>query len=171
MFLLFFEFFGLFLEEYMLWLFIACSGGEKESNFELSEPASMVFGYSNENRLMVIVSDLPSLCAELQSGESPQGDWWSLSLWTQNRAVAEGIYNAFGYLNISESRSFSADTSLDYWRTAEPVEANLDIKHISDDSIRGMYSASFEGDISIELSNSIEAIPCDGVYLFSGIEE
>ena len=155
----------------MLWLFIACSGGEKESNFELSEPASMVFGYSNENRLMVIVSDLPSLCAELQSGESPQGDWWSLSLWTQNRAVEEGIYNAFGHLNISESRSFSADTSLDYWRTAEPVEANLDIENISDDSIRGTYSATFEGDISMELSNSMEAIPCDGIYLFSGIEE
>ena len=155
----------------MLWLFIACSGGEKESNFELSDPSSMVFGYSNENRLMVIVSDLPSLCAELQSGESPQGDWWSLSLWTQNRAVEEGIYNAFGHLNISESRSFSADTSLDYWRTAEPAEANIDLKHVSDDSIRGTYFASFDGDISMDLTNNMEAVPCDGIYLFSGIAE
>jgi hypothetical protein len=155
----------------MLWLFFACSGSQKESSLELSEAASMVYGYSHEDRLMVVISDLPSLCAELQSGEPPQGDWWTLSLWTQNRAVEEGLYPAFGHLNISESRSFSADTALDYWRTAEPVDASLDIKNVSENAIRGEYYASFEGDISTVLTSSLEATPCEGIYLFAGLEE
>ena len=146
----------------MLWFFIACSNSKVSNDIDLSEASSMIYGYSTEDRLMVVVSDLPSLCAELQSGQPPQGDWWSLSLWTQNRAIETGEYAAFGYLNISESRSFSMDTGLDYWRTATPSEAKLHITNMQVDEIKGSYSVTFDNDISISTSEPLNALPCEG---------
>lgn len=163
----------LFFERFlrMLLFFIACSNSKVENDLDLSEAASMIYGYSTEDRLMVVISDLPSLCAELQSGESPKGDWWSLALWTQNRAIEPGDYAAFGYLNISESRDFSMDTALDYWRTSTPSEAEIHITNSQNEELKGSYSVRFDGDISISVTESLQASSCDGVYLFAGIKE
>ena len=169
----------------MLFLFWGCSGSFKMAGEDLNPPASMIYSHSVEQRLMIVLSDLPSLCAELQSGEVPRGDWWSLSIWTQNRVVEPGAYSAQAYFRrasgsyeVQDEDTSSVLVSGDSPEEAAIVfseqtnDASIDIFNISslndEDLARGKYRATF-GESTLDDRFQVE--PCDGVYLFAGMEE
>ena len=139
---------------------LGCSSYGKMNDQEWEAPSSIVYDISSEDRLMIVFSDLPSLCAELTSGEEPNGYYWVLSLWTQNRAVEKGEYTAEGYF-----REVINETP----HERIPTSATIDLSGILEGQRNGTYDAIFSAEEY--LSGSFNAESCPGVYLFTGMEE
>ena len=169
----------------MLLLFWGCSGSLKMAGETLNPPASMIYSHSVEQRLMIVLSDLPSLCAEIQSGEVPRGDWWSLSIWTQNRVVEAGEYSAQAYFRqasgsyedqdldtAEELISGDAPEEASIVFSEQTIDASIEIFNISslneENLARGRYTASFSDSV---LDGRFQVQPCEGVYFFAGMQE
>ena len=170
----------------MLLFFLACTQTLKIAGEELNPPSSMIYGHSVEQRMMIVLSDLPSLCAELQSGEVPRGDWWSLAIWTQNRVTDPGQYSSHAYFRRASddlSSESVEDTAViyegdreeerDIYSSQETTDAFIDISTIGTDDGQGIYArGSYEASFSEgSLSGAFTVEACEGVYLFAGMEE
>ena len=108
---------------------------------------------------MLVMSNLPSLCAELSSGQEPFGDYWILTLWTQNRSLELGEYNADGYfLRVADEHPFEKI----------PQSATINLTNIEEERRLGRYTANFEDDDFV--LGQFDANTCPGVYLFLGME-
>ena len=144
----------------LLTLLFACGSFGEISGEKWNKPAAAVFGYSSDERLMVVMSDLPSLCAELESGEEPNGEFWLMTLWSQNRALDSGEYNADGYFVHS-----SGDEQIE----RSPDSALLNVRNMNEEEVHGSVDIDFSGDDY--MSGSFNAIACPSVYLFMGMED
>ncbi|MBM74302.1 MAG: hypothetical protein CMK59_02775 [Proteobacteria bacterium] len=167
----------------MLFFLLGCTSSLKMAGEDLNPPASMIYGHSVEQRLMIVLSDLPSLCAELQGGDVPRGSWWTLSIWTHNRVVEPGLYSAQAYFRQADGSSAATDTAEDVPTGDAPEESGIVLsEHTTDaaidlfniislddeDQARGTYEATFSESI---LEGRFQVQPCEGVYLFAGMEE
>ena len=139
---------------------LACGSSGKINGEQWPPPAAVHYDLSQEDRLMVVMSDLPSLCAELASGEPPRGNYWVMSLWTQNRSLEPGEYQADGYFLRADGEELIEWT---------PSKATINISSQEEELLSGGYEAKF-GEENF-LAGSFDAPVCDGVYLFSGMGE
>ena len=145
----------------MFWFFLsACASSGKINGEDWGPPAAVHFDFSQEDRLMIIMSDLPSLCAELASGQPPRGNYWVMSLWTQNRALETGSYKADGYFLRADGEEVVEWT---------PTEASINVSSQEEELLAGGYEAKFSEENF--LTGSFEAPNCDVVFLFSGMGE
>ena len=144
----------------LLTLLFACGSFGEISGEKWDKPAAAVFGYSGDERVMVVLSDLPSLCAELESGEEPNGEYWLMTLWSQNRALDSGEYNADGYF---------IQASGEEYLERNPDSASLNIGNMNNEELHGSVDIDFSGDDF--MSGKFDAVACSNVYLFMGMED
>ena len=124
----------------------------------LGEPESVIYGTNDSGHIMMVMSDLPSLCEAVRSADPPaRNDFWVLSLWSHIDADEPGRYRVDSYASIRENGEL---------HEYETEAGTIDIFSLSLGHIKAEVDLTFStGD---EVSAEVEGRHCDA-NLFVGL--
>ena len=132
--------------------------GSLDGHF-LGRPKSVVFNRNDNDHVMIVMSDLDDLCADLSNADPPRmNNYWVVSAWTNVGVPDKGEYAVEAFSAVSTKND------LDEYDTEA---GGIKFKRIREDIIKAKVDITFPG--NDRLKANVRAKHCDA-DLFVGMQ-